>query len=72
MCIDATLGVVAVFLSWTPAGFVVKHEEDITLFLRVNFCQPLVHRVELQEALGDEIILNTLVLEVSVHGFDEL
>jgi len=72
MCVDATLGVVTIFLRWAPASFVEEHIKDVALFLCVDFCEPLVQVVELQQALGYEVIFYTLVLEVSVHGFYEL
>ena len=42
MRIDATFGIMAVLLCWTPAGLVEEHVEDVAFFLRISIIQILV------------------------------
>jgi len=63
---------VAVFLCWTPTGFVEKHEEDVSFLPLINLIQWFVQEGELQKALRHEVVLDTLVLKVSVHSLYKL
>ena len=69
---DAAFRVVTVLLSWAPTSFVIEHKEDVAFLFCVNLVKALVQEVELEKALGNEVILDALVLEVSVHSLDEL
>lgn len=62
----------AILLGWTPARLVKEHEKDVPLLLRIDLDQWLVQVGELKEALRHKVVLDTLVLKVSVHGFDQL
>eukprot|EP00353_Schmidingerella_taraikaensis_P003136 CAMPEP_0185570776 /NCGR_PEP_ID=MMETSP0434-20130131/2961_1 /TAXON_ID=626734 ORGANISM="Favella taraikaensis, Strain Fe Narragansett Bay" /NCGR_SAMPLE_ID=MMETSP0434 /ASSEMBLY_ACC=CAM_ASM_000379 /LENGTH=178 /DNA_ID=CAMNT_0028185977 /DNA_START=2203 /DNA_END=2739 /DNA_ORIENTATION=+ len=72
MRIEARFAVVAVLLRWAPTRLVEEHKKDVALFLRVNVIQPLVQVRELQQALWHEVIFDALVLEVAIHGLDQL
>lgn len=69
---NATLRIMTVFLCWTPTRFVEEHEEDVAFLPCVNVHEWLVEVAELKEALRHEVVFDTLVLKVSVHGLDEL
>ena len=61
----------AVFLGWTPACLIEEHIEDVPLILGIDSVELLVKVAELEEALGHEVVLDALVLEVTVHGLDQ-
>ncbi len=61
----------AVLLGGTPACLVEKHVEDVSLLFGVDRVQLLIKVAELEKALGHEVVLDALVLEVSIHGFDQ-
>ena len=61
-----------ILFGWAPARFVEKHEENVALFFRINLVQSLIQTVELEEALGHEVILDALVLKVAVHRLYKL
>ena len=62
----------AVLFGWTPACLVEEHIKHVSLLALIDIIQPLVKVVELQQALGNEVVLDALVLEVAIHGLYEL
>ena len=60
----------AILFVWTPACLVEEHVEDVPLLFGINRVKLLVKVAELEKALGHEVVLDALVLEVTVHGFD--
>ena len=61
----------AILLGWTPACLIKEHVEDVPLLFCIDCVKLLVKVAELEEALGHEVVLDALVLEVTVHGLDQ-
>ena len=61
----------AVFLGGAPARFVEEHEENVAFLFCVDVVELFVEVIELEQAFGNKVVFDALVLKVSVHGFNE-
>lgn len=61
-----------VLLSGAPTGLVKEHVEQKVIITHVQLSQLMVEIRTIEETSGDEIVLNTFVLEAAVDHFNLL
>ena len=62
----------AILFGGAPTCLVEEHVEDVALLSLIDVIEVLVQIVELEEAIWDKVVFDTLVLKITIHYFDEL